>query len=202
MKTFLLSATLVVMGYCGYAQTKGTNALGFGIRVSEGESNQGQDHQEQSNNEFSLSYGHFIKEKVKLSFTGSYGITKNEQANNQIQFSTKFYGGRVAYQKYFNVAKKFFVYADGGAGLMFNKSSFTNGATNQDMGTEYSLNAYGGAAYFLSKHIAFEATLIRAGALYYTSKRNDAGSRAVSKSFNLSSSGSLSNMAFQIYFLF
>jgi hypothetical protein len=203
MKTLLLTATIVVMGYCGYAQTKGTNALGFGIssRQTKDESNNGSNFNNTKENFASLTYGRFIKENTRLGFTTTYSYHKQRQ---DIQYDATYrgYGAGVNYQKYYPVFKKFYVVAGGKVEYSYTKGDSSFGTLRSQEQNYYNLGVYGSAAYFLSKRFALEARLLSADIAYSKNKSNGVGRKLTESTFNLSSSGAINNLGFQIYFLF
>lgn len=200
MKKILFVALCASMSYFAQSQTKGTNAIGFGFGLNSSEAEFGEETQKQKTNSYSLSYGNFIKENVKLSILASYGHSESEYLNStNSPYSSDGYGAGIAYQKYFPVIQKFFVYASGNTSYsrMKQKSGTSSMETNQ-----YMLGASGGVAYFLNKRIALEATLLNAHGIYASSKNTLSNDKSKSTSLGLSSSGALNNLSFQIYFLF
>ncbi|HYK77166.1 MAG TPA: hypothetical protein VEV16_09320, partial [Daejeonella sp.] len=81
-------------------------------------------------------------------------------------------------------------------------NSMTGYTTNN-----YSVGAFGGLSFFISKRFAFEADLLSANVGYSksTNKQSDplqGKFKTETTSFNLSTSGSINNLGFKIYFLF
>ena len=77
---------------------------------------------------------------------------------------------------------------------------------NDQIGHQYSVGAYGGVTWFLSKRFAFETSLLSADMIYATTEREEgSGSNGVkykTTNFNLSSQGFINNLGFKIYLLF
>ena len=59
----LIMGVLCAIAFTTNAQTKGTNTLGFGVNLSTSKPNE---NVEVKNNNFSIGYGHFIKDNVRI----------------------------------------------------------------------------------------------------------------------------------------
>ena len=203
----LLLALFGATSFFANSQTKGTNAVGLGVGISKVEHTGPDLNTTQTANNYSLSYGIFIKENIKLRIGGNYVHSKNIREDSPNTSSDTGYGGYIEYQKYFPVFKKLYVFVGGGPGFNHSVNKYADAGQSHVSGkhNQYSLGANGGVAYFLSKRFALEAQLLKANA-YYTNYKsgNDLNSvyKSNLKSFNLSSSGTLNNMNFQIFFLF
>ncbi|RZM28179.1 MAG: hypothetical protein EOO88_09960, partial [Pedobacter sp.] len=163
MKRQLLTAMAVVLSLCGYAQTKGTNALGLGlgIGISSSDTKNTTDMRDQKSTNFTLGYGHFIKDNTKLGISLWYHRNKTE-SNGYINTDKMDYlGAFVGYQKYYPLYKKLNAFATGSGGYTYYKQSTFTGIQNYKNETdEYSLGAAGGLALFFSKRFALETTLL------------------------------------------
>ena len=208
MKKMLLIALLAMGALFAQAQTKGTNTLGLGVNVSTSKMDgSGQTNNEQKNRAFSLGYGHFIKDNERIGINFSYG--KYEQNGSATSINTvKSYGGSLTYQKYYPLFKKLYAFAGGRGGYSNSSNDYNNstyGQGNKD--NLYTLGAYGGVTWFVSKRFAFEADLLAADIFYRKTKYNSSEANETSNSrtttdFNLSTSGAINNLGFKIYFLF
>ncbi|HEX8378522.1 MAG TPA: hypothetical protein VF602_11950, partial [Pedobacter sp.] len=166
MKKFLLTVLVISAGTISInAQTKGTNALGFGVTSQKTEVEwKGNEYNEpsfdkQKQNNYSLTYGRFIKDNTRLGITGS--ISNGEQENSHSSYKFKGYGVGMNYQRYYPLLKKFYAFAGGSANFFHtdikNYGEFSGGSGNSQ---QYGIGANGGAAYFLSKRFAFEVQLV------------------------------------------
>lgn len=208
MKRQILTAIAVMASLCGYAQTKGTSALGFGVNVTTDKTKTGispETTQEIKNNNFSLGYGFFVKDNAKLGIELNYGNAKsNYSAGSQTE--VKSYGGSVSYQQYYPLIKTLYAYAGGKVGYGQSKQeSFNEPSIGEVSGRQYSAGVYGGITWFVSRRFAFETSLLSASASYVTSKQKiaDAGFYENKQTiFNLSSNGFINNLGFKIYLLF
>lgn len=214
MKNKILTAIAVMASLCGYAQTKGTSALGFGISSQTNKylyrDVSGVDKTDENKfNFYSLGYGFFIKDNVKLGIDLNYGRQESSYEAHVSGNKTESYGLGLNYQYYFPLIKKLYAYAGGNVGYSY--SSTENGNTdNEDYKSNmYSAGVHGGITWFISKRFALETSLLSAAAAYSENKRTP-GSTTVSPgyrgtkftNFNLSSTGSLSNLGFKVYILF
>ena len=211
MKKQLLTALVVAASLCGYAQTKGTNALGFGItsqiyksKYLNGDS-ANQEVNEQKFNSYGLSYGLFIKDNTKLGIEFNYGTQNNNFKDHVSGSKTKTYGGGINYQHYYPLVQRLYAYA--GGRVYYSTSKVENGNDNYEDATtnDYSVGVNGGVTWFVSKRFALETSLLSANASYSKMKRTNTGTGSyeyTASSFNLSSTGSLSNLGFKIYVLF
>jgi hypothetical protein len=206
MKTkLLLTAIAVCLSYVGMAQTKGTNALGFGINTNtttntisgaEGKTNQ---------NTLSLGYGYFIDDNKKIGIDLSYLSSKQNSLTSASEING--YGINASYQKYYPIVKTLFAFAGGNAGYFYSKQSNYQpfDGTNY-VGNSYSIGAYGGITWFFSKRFALETSLLSANMDYSNTKINTYLSGTVSEtestSFNLNTSGVFHDLGFKIYLLF
>lgn len=208
MKKILLVALCASMSYFAQSQTKGTNAIGFGFGIGTTESTYPDGGNTSRNHSYSLTYGNFINENVKLSMAGAYDLSKFENSNSPDFYSaTKGYSGGISYHRYFPVYKKLYAFGGGGPKYSYTLSESTNNGETYVTGetNRYLLAASGGVAYFVSKHISLELNLLNASANYSVSKSDNQVNndyKQTQKSFGISSSGTLSNLGFQIYFLF
>ncbi len=206
MKKQLLTAIAVCLSLCGYAQTKGTNALGFGI-VSTTEKTSGYSNDNKNTlNSFTLSYGHFIKDNTKIGVEVNYGENKQETINLS-NYESKVYGGNINYQRYFPIVKTLYAYAGGKAGYSYSKGTYSgqnNGQGNKN--EQYGVGAYGGVTWFVSKRFAFETSLLSANVSYSKTEQSDNNYGTYHKntrtSFDMSTQGFINNLGFKIYLLF
>ena len=164
MKKKLLTAIAVIASLCGYAQTKGTSTLGLGINVFTDKTEyagqpQSSSSVERKTNSFTLGYGLFIKDNTRIGIDLQYGKIKGDY------YDVKSYGGNVTYQQYYPLVSKLYAYAGGRAGYSYadQKSDVPGTYYNSN---QYSLGAYGGVTWFVSKRFAFETTLLSANATY------------------------------------
>ena len=111
------------------AQTKGTNTLGLGVNIQTQKgsvnSSSGDQGNEQTNRFFNLGYGHFVKDNVRLGIDLSYGKADYTFSNTQ-NSAQNFYGGRISYQKYYPLLKKFYAFGGGRAGYEYSKGDYFN----------------------------------------------------------------------------
>ena len=203
MKTLLFSLLFAAIGFCAKSQTKGTNSIGFGINLNSRDSEQPNSSDKQSLHQYSLNYGHFIKDNVKIGMSGSYGRQKSETLNSY-SYDVTSYGGGLSYQKYYPLFRKLYVYAGADAGYQYSEEAYLNSVPSaRNIKTDtYTVGASGGVAIFLYKHLALEAHLLNASALYSKRKDVDNDFKTNQKGFQLNSSGALNNFGFQIHFLF
>lgn len=203
MKKKLLTAVAVLGTLCGYAQTKGTSTLGLGVSVSTSKAefpNQTNADTKTKSNSFSLGYGLFVKDNTRIGLELQYGkITGNSS-------DTKSYGGNITYQQYYPLIGKLYAYAGGrgGYGNMTQKPDSGSDAENLKSNI-YSLGAYGGVTWFVSKRFAFETTLLSANANYTSSKQkvnNATMAEYKQTNFNLTTQGFINDLGFKIYLLF
>ncbi len=206
-KQILLTAIAVGLSICGYAQTKGTNALGFGITSATEKSSSNGGTSKNNFNSFSLGYGHFIKDNVKLGFEVNYGKSENKSSvyNNQ---ANKVYGAGVNYQRYFPLVKTLYAYAGGKVAYAHSENSFeVQGLKKSSYAeNEYVVGAYGGITWFVFKSLALETSLLSAN-VAYSKKTNENNENAdnfkhTNTSFNMNTQGFINNLGFKIYFLF
>jgi hypothetical protein len=213
MKKQLLTALVVAASLCGYAQTKGTSALGFGINAQTHKSKYYVSGADQNTNEikynaYSLSYGLFIKDNTKLGVEFNYGTQDDNYVSNVSGNKTKFYGGGVNYQYYYPLVQRLYAYAGGKLNYNYSKSENAVDNTIARKTNEYVAGVYGGVTWFVSKRFALETSLLSANAIYVKTKIESAPTsysstyQTTSTAFNLSSTGSLSNLGFKIYVLF
>lgn len=181
MKKILLLAFLATGSFAARTQTKGTNTIGLGINLqsqkTEQNSQGNQFKSEQKSSSFSLGYGHFIKDNERLGIDFLYSEDNSESTSD---YNSKTYGGNLNYQKYFPLFKKFFAFGGGRGGYSYTKSTskgFTPPADiNESSGNSYSLGGYGGASWFLSKRLAFEAQLLSVEIVYSKTKHESSSS--------------------------
>lgn len=207
MKKQLLTAIAVCLSLCGYAQTKGTNALGFGITSITDKSSGNGNNNKVTTNSFTLGYGHFIKDNTKIGVELNYGMSEQDYGGYNGQES-KVYGGSLNYQKYFPIVKTLYAYAGGKAAYTYTESKYKNlNVENQGNETnQYAIGAYGGVTWFVSKRFAFETSLLSANVSY--SKREELNNspgnsyKNTRTSFDMSTQGFINNLGFKIYLLF
>lgn len=215
MKKQLLTAIAVCLSLCGYAQTKGTNALSFGISANTnkiksetGSSSNPTSEVKSKTNTYNLGYGHFIKDHTKIGIELSYGDSEQIYSGSSTGSKVKNYGGNVSYQKYFPIVKTLFVYAGGRASYNYSDQVIKDSmSSSQDAkGNSYGVGAYGGVTWFVSKRFAFETSLLSANATYSSLKRSEGypglGYKYETTSFNISSQGFINDLGFKIYLLF
>jgi len=203
MKKKLLTAIAVMASLCGYAQTKGTSTLGLGINVFTDKTEQTGQLQnsssvERKTNSFTLGYGLFVEDNTRIGIDLQYGKIKGEY------YDVKSYGGQVSYQKYYPLVSKLYAYAGGRA--RYNYSNQEGGVPGTYYNSnQYSLGAYGGVTWFVSKRFAFETTLLSANATYLKSEQKIDGTNPyVNKQtgFNMTTDGFINDLGFKIYLLF
>lgn len=208
MKNKILTAIAVMASLCGYAQTKGTNALSFGVSVNKVTTEQnvpdGLSSSEAKNNNFGLGYGLFIKDNAKLGVEFLYSVYESKL--NASRSEQKGYGANATYQQYYPILKKLYAYAGGKLGYLYTKQEFSNGDMDDLTGNQYQLGAYGGVTWFLSKRFALETSLLSADINYATSDQKGVngtmGYKQKSTSFSFSSKGFINDLGFKIYLLF
>jgi hypothetical protein len=202
MKKNLLLVLLAATSFFAHSQTKGTNALGFGFSVStnKSEGNDGLFNSESKFQNYSLTYGRFIKDNVRIGVNANYVHGTNDYSS--FSTLTKGYGGSFHYQKYFPLLKKFYAFANSQTGYQYSQEASSSNEKFERNMQQVNLGASGGVAYFLSKRVLLEADLLSTGISYarYTDETNNG--KATNMSFNLSSSGAVSGLGFKIYFLF
>ncbi|MDB5013849.1 MAG: hypothetical protein JWQ25_2051 [Daejeonella sp.] len=208
MKKLLLIALMAMGTFFVQAQTKGTNTLGLGVNVNTTKSEAtGQVDNEQKNSFYNLGYGHFIKDNERIGINFTYGKAKNS-GSEFYSNTAKSYGGNVTYQKYYSLIKKFYAFGGGRAGYSINNSDADNSNSGQSFkDNQYSIGAYGGVTWFVSKRFALEADLLSADVSYSKLKYNSAqqngsASSRTTTNFNLTTAGAINNLGFKIYLLF
>ena len=207
MKRILIAvAVLAISSFTASAQTKGTSMIGFGIssqKVKYEYVAPGWQDSENKTNNFSLSYGVFVKDNSKIELTGTYGKSSQEYSSTN-SYETKSYGGSLSYQHYYPLLKKFYAFAGGRGTYSYSKNEQVDGSARPTTykGNLYGVGAYGGATYFLSNRFAFEAQLLSAS--FYYEKVNQGGPQTSTKrtSFDVSTSGAINDLSFKIYFMF
>jgi hypothetical protein len=207
MKKFLL--TVLVISACAIsinAQTKGTNAFGFGVSSQKSETDWNGDESNYSQTEkraqsyYSLTYARFIKDNTRLGITGSVSRGKQEYSNSA--YKSNGYGVEINYQKYYPLLKKFYAFAGGRASTFHENFNNTGEFSESGRSQQYGVGAMGGAAYFLSKRFAFEAQLLSADFIYFESRNAGNHSNRNQSSFHASTSGFINDLSFKIYLLF
>ena len=208
MKKQILTAIAVMASLCGYAQTKGTSALGFGVNVTTSKSGSNGStavSQEENTRNFSLGYGFFVKDNAKLGIELNYGNADQNAAGGS-QTESKSYGANVTYQQYYPLIKTLYAYAGGKVGYGQTKQeSFDEVTFNNVKGNQYTAGVYGGITWFVSKRFAFETNLLSANASYSTYEQkmyNAAVYENKQTIFSLRSEGFINNLGFKIYLLF
>lgn len=214
-KQLLLAALAAGLSLSAFSQTKGTNALSFGVNTytnkNSNNSYQGNNYENKTqNNTFTLGYGYFFKDNSKLGLDLAYGLNKYSNTD-YIDQQQKSYGGNLNYQHYFPIVKTLFAYAGGRAGYTYSKTknSTTNPSyaqTSTNIGNQYNVGAYGGITWFISKRFALETSLLSADFSYSKTKQtqstNQSYSSNESTNFNLNTQGFINNLGFKIYILF
>jgi len=210
-KQLLVTAIAVSISLCGFSQTKGTNALSFGVNSTTNKVTGSGYEDKVKNNSFTLGYGYFFKDNNKIGLDLTYGLNKNTYNNNKNNQELKSYGGNLSYQRYFPLVKTLFAYAGGKAGYTYSKNNslYTNTYPQLTSYTsnQYAVGAYGGITWFVSKRFALETNLLSADITYSKTEQNEvtANSYFIKNeytSFNLSSQGFINNLGFKIYILF
>ena len=212
MKKQLFTAIAVLASFCGYAQTKGTNALGLGVSLTSnktnGTSGTGTSEEQQKNTYLTLGYGHFISDNTKLGLDLLYLHNKSTSDNESQNNTTNGFGGALSYQKYFLLTGKLYAYAGGTAGYARTKLTYDDPANeNQVVNDAYHAGAYGGITWFVGRRWAFETRLLSATATFSsTDQTNGSGSPVVYRNrqsnFDLSTDGIINDLGFKIYLLF
>jgi len=207
MKRQLLTAMAVVLSVCGYAQTKGTNALGFGLGFSSSDTKNATDINDRTSTDATLSYGHFIKDNTKLGINLVYGRSKSESNGYVNTSKSDILGAFVGYQKYYPLVKTLNAFAAGSAGYInYKQSTFAGPQSYNNQTDEYSLGASGGLAWFFSKRFALETTVLNTNMSYSKTERTDQNSGNSSSTntsnFNVSTQGSITELNFRIFLLF
>lgn len=210
MKKQLLTALVVAASLCGYAQTKGTNALGFGItsqtfKTKYQDSSLQNQTEENKYNYYGLSYGLFIKDNTKLGVEFNYGTQDNKYSSNTPGNKSKTYGVGANYQYYYPLVQRLYAYAGGRVFYSNTKTEDRRGNYDDIKTNDYSVGVNGGVTWFVSKRFALETSLLSANASYSKTKRSISGTsyyENTANSFNLSSTGSLTNLGFKVYILF
>jgi hypothetical protein len=204
MKKILLAAVIFIATYfTANAQTKGTNTLGVGFNATtdKHESTDGGSDNESKGNSFTLGYGRFIKDNIRLGFSGTYNNSTMSYSSTY-KYEVNGYGGAVSLQKYFSLVKKFYAFAGGQTSYMYSKQGSDSPDDTDYRTNSYFLGAYGGLTYFVSKHFALETDLL-SGGLNYSSRRDSRKfGNNTTTNFNVSTSGTITNLGFRVYFLF
>lgn len=212
MKNKILTAIAVMGSLCGYAQTKGTNAVGFGINSQTNKYQykdaSGADRTNETKfNSYSLGYGFFIKDNAKLGVDLNYGKQENNYEASTSGNKTKTYGFGVNYQYYYPLIKKLYAYAGGNVSYSYSSTEYDSTDSEDYKGNMYSAGVQGGITWFVSKRFALETSLLSAAATYSKVERTSGsavvqGLKNSATNFNLSSTGSLNNLGFKVYLLF
>jgi len=210
-KQLLLTAMAVGLTLSAFSQTQGTNALSFGVNSTTnkqtGTTNNNNFESKSTNNSFTLGYGYFFKDNDKIGLDLTYGLNKFNSGSQE----QKSYGGNLSYQHYFPLIKTLYAYAGGKGAYTYshisnspepNSTQSSNYKSNQ-----YSIGAYGGITWFLSKRFALETSLLSADVVYSKSKQSQVDNynyyyQTENTSFNLTSQGFINNLGFKIYILF
>lgn len=203
----LIMAALCAIAFHANAQTKGTNAVSFGVTsqtittansITNGST-------ENKNNLFTLGYGHFINDNSKIGLELTYGLSKYNNSSNSLQ-EFKSFGANASYQKYYPIVKTLFAYAGGKGGYTSGKQSSNSINQSQTDREAYAVGAYGGLTWFVSKRFAFETNLLSANATYSIDKQKDNSTGYTNQTeitnFNLTSQGFINDLGFKIYLLF
>ena len=205
----LIMAVLCAIAFTANAQTKGTNALSFGVNsnttTNSSTSNTSSSEYEYKNNSFTLGYGYFIKDNSKIGLELSYGLSKYDNDNSTFQ-ENKNYGANISYQKYYPIVKTLFAYAGGRAGYTYGKQSSSSVNTSKSEFDSYTVGAYGGLTWFVSKRFAFETNLLSANASHSVQKQKNTSDQNINQSkssnFNITTQGFINDLGFKIYILF
>lgn len=205
MKKFLAAAVIFTAAYfTANAQTKGTNTLGVGFNATtdKHKSTDGSSDYESKGNSFTMGYGRFIKDNIRLGLSGTYNKSTVSYSGGGYEGETNGYGATVNLQKYFSLVKKFYAFAGGQTSYTYSKQG-TNITDDTDYRTDsYFLGAYGGLSYFVSKHIALETDLLSGGLGYSRGRETKKFGTNTRTNFNVSTSGNITNLGFRVYFLF
>ncbi|TCC97392.1 outer membrane beta-barrel protein [Pedobacter psychroterrae] len=211
MKRQLLTAMAVVLSVCGYAQTKGTNALGFGVNFSTTKSEQnttGSGHESKNKiATFQLGYGHFIADNSKLGFNVLYGKTEVQNSGYENNAEGERVSVALDYQHYYPLIKKLYAFAGGNVGYgTYDYTSTSNDNQHDYRTNDYFLGAQGGLTWFFSKTFALETSLINANFGYSEVKSTNQGPNnntvQSSTNFNINTQGQFTNLNFRIYLMF
>jgi len=209
-KQLLLAAMAVGMSLSAFSQTKGTNALSFGVNTATNKSSGNNFEAKSQNNTFTLGYGYFFQDNRKIGIELAYGLNKMN-TNGNVDQRQKSYGGNVSYQHYFPLVKTLYAYAGGKGAYTYSSNKYiysntTSPETNYSS-NQYAVGAYGGITWFVSKRFALETSLLSADIVYNKTKNEEVNSNGYFlkneyTSFNLSSQGFINNLGFKIYILF
>ena len=196
VRKVLFTALVAFLSVIVKAQTKGTNTLGLGFGASQKQST-GDNKAESNGIYFNVIYGNFIKENVKLAAGTHYGNSKSAYffSGDERSSESNYLGGFLTYQKYYRLLNKFYAYASAGPSYSYSKNE-------QSTISYYNVDLSGGASYFASDRFALEVSLLSAGGGYTVQRITQIDSKETTKSFNISTAGSLTNLNFRIYFLF
>lgn len=214
MKKLLMAVIMIASISFAHAQIKGTNTIGLGVGLlsqkTETNSQGSTQTNEQKNQFFSLGYGSFVKDNERLGIDFFYGKSESDNSANQnaYNYTQKNYGGKISYQKYIPLLKKFYAFGGGRAGYEYSKSDFNSTSGQALSSNSYSVGGYGGLTWFLSKRVAFETDLLSANIIYSKTKNQNTepginyNLKSTSTNFNLTTAGAINNLGFKIYFLF
>lgn len=213
-KQLLTLVAICATAMAANAQTKGTNALSFGVNSNTNKLSGNNYENKVKSNTFTLGYGYFFKDNNKIGLDLTYGLSKNTYSSgntNGNDQEQKSYGGNLSYQHYFPLVKTLYAYAGGKAGYAYSKNNTSFNNTNSQVldytSNQYAVGAYGGITWFVSKRFAFETSLLSADIIYSKTEQNEVNAnnfftKSESTSFNLSSQGFINNLGFKIYILF
>ncbi|HEY0666829.1 MAG TPA: outer membrane beta-barrel protein [Sphingobacteriaceae bacterium] len=203
MKTMLVAAVILTAAYfTANAQTKGTNTLGAGFDATSYKQESGNFESESKGNHFNLGYGRFIKDNLKLGVNGTYSHSTSTYSSNTDSTKVNKYGGGISLQKYFPLFNKFYAYAGGHTNYTYAKQTSNTPSNNNYNENSYFLGASGGVTWFVSKHFAFEVNLLSGGLNYSRGKYPNGNGFNTMTNFNVSTSGSITDLGFMVYFLF
>ncbi|MES2653562.1 MAG: hypothetical protein V4663_17625 [Bacteroidota bacterium] len=207
----LIMAALCAIAFTANAQTKGTNALSFGLGFGKQESTHSNanginSENKNKNSSVSLGYGTFFKENEKIAIDISYGSSSSGSSDGY-ENSFKNYGAGLSYQKYYPLVKKLYAHAGGRLSYGFGKQENDLNDDFRYTTNEYTVGAFGGVSLFLSKRFALETNILSANMGYFKSKKTTDGNQnfkqeTESTSFGISSGGTFNNLGFKIYLLF
>lgn len=168
MKKVLFIASMALLSFNGFSQFSKGNMFATGM-VGVSSSSQGDD--KSSSFEFSPSFGFFVSNNIAVGASLSIGSSTQETASVKISDESTFaFGGFARY--YMTPANNFSFFT--GLGIAYGSSKDNIAPTETISGFGLSVNP--GVSYFLSKHIAMEASV---GILNYSTAKSDAaGSKA------------------------
>ncbi len=209
MKFFILAFFLTATAFFAQAQIKETNSIELGLDMQNLKGVvSSQYNVKQGQNIYNIGYGRFIQNNVKIGVKLNYGAFSINSSVPSFDFheNAKIYGANLYYQKYYSLLKKFYAFGGGTMGYTYAKARVesTGVLVETDKENFYELQANGGFAWFLSKHIALESTVLSTGLTYQKDEKGSPAAQTTNTSteFNLSSNTVLNGLNFKILFLF